>query len=157
MNKKYNKQAFTLVELLVVATVICVLTVIAVVNYEKAKAKSRDSERKSDLTKISLALTSYYADNKNYINTQSFINISTNTVLVDQKYLSVMPSDPTSDTDHYYQYKSDGVQYKLRALSETIKASDNSDIAKNKAGDYYDSANQVYFQISSSSTALDWN
>lgn len=159
MNKKYHK-AFTLVELLVVVTIIALLTVVAALNYEKAKAKSRDAQRKSDLTKISMALESYKADNKQYIATNNvyiLANSTNMTPLTSGGYISSTPTDPLNVDSYKYQYKSDtdGSQYKLITLSETI-TSDSDTHAQTKAGDYYNpvSGKRNYFQVSSSNTAL---
>lgn len=55
------KQAgFTLVELLVVISVIGLLASVILISLNSARAKARDSRRKADLTQISKALELYY-------------------------------------------------------------------------------------------------
>src|SRR3989344_7345874 len=65
MSKKFTKQnfarpfnlpAFTLIELLVAITIIGVLTSMAVLSYNSAQRKSRDSKRKQDLAAIQRAV-----------------------------------------------------------------------------------------------------
>jgi len=61
MNKRLSKNetAFTLVELLVVIAIIGILSTVAVVNLNAARAKARDAKRISDMKQIVLALDVY--------------------------------------------------------------------------------------------------
>lgn len=53
------KAGFTIVELIVVITVIAILAAIVITSYNGAQAKSRDAKRISQLTSIAEAITSY--------------------------------------------------------------------------------------------------
>lgn len=53
---------FTLVELLVVISIMSILTVITVSQFTSARIRSRDVARKADLNSLSKALQNYYAD-----------------------------------------------------------------------------------------------
>jgi general secretion pathway protein G len=67
VNGKWQIQrAFTLVELLVVISIIGILASIGLVAFNSAQARSRDAERKSDLKQISSALELYYSDYGQY-------------------------------------------------------------------------------------------
>ena len=55
-----NRRGFTVVELLIVITIMGVLLVLGVVNLRSAQASGRDSERKSDVETIANLLDSYY-------------------------------------------------------------------------------------------------
>ncbi len=61
---RMKKQAsgFTLVELLVVIAIISILTVITVSQFNSARMKSRDVQRKGDLNGVYKALLMYYSD-----------------------------------------------------------------------------------------------
>jgi general secretion pathway protein G len=59
MNKT---RGFTLVELLVVIAIISILTVITVSQFETARKRSRDAQRKGDLNSVGKALQMYFAD-----------------------------------------------------------------------------------------------
>ncbi len=54
---------FTLNELMVVISIIAVVSTIGVTSYQGLQAKARDSIRKNDLQKISLALEGYFQKN----------------------------------------------------------------------------------------------
>ena len=60
--KKSKRNGFTLVELLVVIAIMSILTIIAVSQFQSAKRKSRDVQRKGDVSAVSKALLMYYTD-----------------------------------------------------------------------------------------------
>lgn len=146
---KTHKKAFTLVELLIVCTIIVILSAIAVVNFGIAKQKSRDATRKKDLSEIAAALETYKVDNKEYPSNSNFANISRNTLdeLV-PSYIVALPTDPKTSDDKY-QYKGDPVQYKVRSIhGERVTASN--------AGDFLDPTNNSYLQVSNTEVARNW-
>jgi prepilin-type N-terminal cleavage/methylation domain-containing protein len=61
-----NSKGFTLIELLVVIAIIGLLSTLAVVALNSARAKSRDSKRISDIKQVQTALELYYADQNGY-------------------------------------------------------------------------------------------
>jgi prepilin-type N-terminal cleavage/methylation domain len=64
--KNLSKKGFTLVELLVVISIIGLLSTIAVVSLGSARAKARDGKRIADVKQISTSLEQYYADQGGY-------------------------------------------------------------------------------------------
>ena len=60
------KRGFTLIEILVVLTIIGILTSIGTVAYNNTLDKGRDNRRKQDLASIKAALTMYFEDNHYY-------------------------------------------------------------------------------------------
>ena len=61
-----SRRAFTLVELLVVITIIGLLSTIAVVSLSSARSKARDTKRIADIRQISTAMQMYQQDNGTY-------------------------------------------------------------------------------------------
>lgn len=61
-----HKSGFTMIELLVVATIIIVLSAVGLVSYRKAGESSRNAKRKADLEIVRQALVLYKADNGYY-------------------------------------------------------------------------------------------
>ena len=59
---KKTEKGFTLVELLVVISIMSILTVITVSQFMTARKKSRDVSRRGDLDGVKNALLMYYAD-----------------------------------------------------------------------------------------------
>lgn len=65
-NKIFYQQGFTLVELLVVISIIGILSSFAVVSLNSARMKARDALRKGDMAQLRTALNLYYDDNDEY-------------------------------------------------------------------------------------------
>jgi prepilin-type N-terminal cleavage/methylation domain-containing protein len=61
-----NKKGFTLVELLVVMSIISVLAAVLLPNYMGARERARDSQKMQELQNIKNALRLYYNDHQNY-------------------------------------------------------------------------------------------
>jgi len=102
---KFNL-GFTLVELLVVISIIGILTVISASTYSSAQIKARDSQRKSDLDQISKALMLYYADNGVFPAEFPFGNSSVGFTGANATvYMRQTPSDPKHDAKYTYVYK----------------------------------------------------
>ena len=65
MNKTIRK-GFTLVEMLVVMSIIGILATISVMGIQTAREKSKASKAKNDVSRIGLAVTMLYADTRKY-------------------------------------------------------------------------------------------
>jgi len=64
--KNKRKKGFSLVELLVVISIIAILTAILMPNLMGARERARDAKRKQDLDAIKTALRLFYNDVQNY-------------------------------------------------------------------------------------------
>jgi len=71
----FHKFGFTLVELLVVISIMGILTVIVASSFTGAQQKSRDAARKANLKSVADALNVYYADNGSYPPELTFGNL----------------------------------------------------------------------------------
>lgn len=61
-----NRKGFTLIELMIVVAIIGILAAIAIPNFLKFQAKSKQSEAKTNLKAIYTAETGYYGENNTY-------------------------------------------------------------------------------------------
>jgi general secretion pathway protein G len=66
MTQKTKHKGFTLIELLVVIAIIGLLSTLAVVALNNARAKGRDAKRVADVKSIQTALELYFADKNTY-------------------------------------------------------------------------------------------
>lgn len=66
MRKIKNKLGFSLIELLVVISIIGVLTAVLMINFVGARERSRDAKKIQDLTNLKNSLRMYYNDNQAY-------------------------------------------------------------------------------------------
>lgn len=106
-NKKkfpiFNFQSgFTLIEMLVVISIIGILATLVAANLNSARSRARDAERKSDIKNISTALRLYYNDNGSFPAPAAlpwgleWSGNSGNTI-----YMSTLPQDPLASTQTY--------------------------------------------------------
>lgn len=63
-----GQKGFTLIELMIVVAIIGILAAIAIPNFLRYQAKSRQSEAKTNLGGVFVAQTSYYGENSAYGN-----------------------------------------------------------------------------------------
>ncbi len=116
---KRKKIGFTMIELLVSATIIAVLSAIGLVSFRSANMKARNGKRMADLQQVRAALEIYRSDYPTYPNdtvTGDMADISDAGNLSD--YLSSESIlDPKTGT-YDYSYDSDGTTYTLCANME---------------------------------------
>lgn len=92
---KEFKRGFTLVELMIVITVIAILATIAVVSFTRVQKQARDTKRKGDVRAIATAMQAYFTERNSYP--------ATGAELV-PTYIPALPIDPTGDTLATYSY-----------------------------------------------------
>ena len=109
---------FTLIEMLVVISIIGVLMAIALVAFQSSRASARDAKRQADLEQIRSALELFRADSSNGLypvgsgNTASVFGAQLSV------YLPTNPADPLTQYTYYYT-SSTGSAYYLCARLET--------------------------------------
>jgi general secretion pathway protein G len=90
----YNKKAFTLIELLIVMSIVGILAAIAVPNYKWGIIKAKEAVLREDLYNFRTTIDNFYADQGKYPDSLQD--------LVDKKYLRDLPKDPfTNDKDSW--------------------------------------------------------
>lgn len=102
---------FTLIEILVVATIIILLTAGAIVSYSNFLKQARDAKRKTDLEQVRAALEIYRSNVGSYPNALATLT----TPIV---YIQSVPTDPRTYS-YYYESISSGADYLLAAHLET--------------------------------------
>ncbi|MDE2000959.1 MAG: prepilin-type N-terminal cleavage/methylation domain-containing protein [Patescibacteria group bacterium] len=100
---------FTLIEVLVVVSIIGLLSAIILVGLSGFRARGRDTRRIADLKQVQNGLELFYAKNGNY--PASLSDMLTANIGVTQ-----LPKDPSTTQDYFYSYQtSDKQGYVLAA------------------------------------------
>lgn len=116
---------FTLIELLVVIAIIGILSTLGLANFNAARERGRDAQRKSDLRQVQNALRLYYNDKNQFPS-------STNNQIMGcgdgddacswggdwSPYINPLPKDPSSGRSYRYSYTSTDGTYTLKACLE---------------------------------------
>ena len=90
-----SSRGFTIIELMVVMTIIVTLATIAMVQYRQSVQMARESVLKDDLFKMRDAIDQYYADKTKYPATLDD--------LVSAGYLRALPKDPITNAVDSWQ------------------------------------------------------
>lgn len=131
---KMHKKAFTLVELLIVMSIIGILAAIGLGSFTTAQMRGRDAERKSDLKQISHALELYYSDYGKYPPTTSIVWGSEFT---DSKtvYFKILPNDPVTSQSYTYVVPDSPTNQKYKLFAKLENTQDKDCINNNCAQD----------------------
>ncbi|MDP3995205.1 MAG: prepilin-type N-terminal cleavage/methylation domain-containing protein [bacterium] len=126
MHTYTQKKGFTLIELLVVIAIIGVLSTLAVVSLNNARAKSRDAKRVSDIKQVQTALELYFVDNNGYPAGTGLVLGGTSAATLSDSgftatgggsgttYMGQVPSNATpGGADYVYAQTQSGVSYTI--------------------------------------------
>lgn len=154
MNKKIiEKLGFTLVEMLVVISIIGILSAVLAGGYVNSQRSARDATRKLNLKSISDALNTYYADFGEYPTTvtiETIIDSETELKKNDVIYIKKMPKEKNESLKQI-KYVSTGKSFKLYT---NLENDDDKDCKT--CSDYMDSSDDgCCFAITSSNTSLE--
>jgi general secretion pathway protein G len=86
MKRRKQQSGFTLIELIVVVTIIGILAAVAVSNVKWAQTKARESALRHDLFEMRKSIDDYYADKQKYPESLQ--------ALATEHYLRGIPKDP---------------------------------------------------------------
>jgi general secretion pathway protein G len=105
-----KQRGFTLIELIVVVTIIGILAGIALVNVSTAQRKARESALRADLYEMRKAIDNFYADKQRY---PSDLN-----ELVPH-YIRILPKDPITMQMDWEPVMDDPLNLEEGGMSET--------------------------------------
>lgn len=170
-----RRSGFTLIEMLVVITIIGVLSSIGLATFTSAQKKARDARRKNDLTTVAKALEVYFNDQglypaddnssyqiqgcfdgedpteKNCPWGSAFQHANTTPSTV---YLIALPADPSTGQTYYYDAAADRKSFQLYArLENTLDPAVPKDLNNNPQNyGIACGASKCNFGVSSSNT-----
>ncbi len=102
MNQRLKtSRGFTLVELLVVITIIGILATVALVSLNSARLKARDAKRLGDVRQIALALEFCYNEIGKYLPASTFPAAGSPLTCGGNTYITGMPADPSGGNYTY--------------------------------------------------------
>jgi len=125
-----KKKGFSLIELLIVISIMAILASLALSAFSTARKQARDTQRKSDLTQYKTALESYYTAKNSYPVSASLISPDVSNGGVGESifaanstfsssYMGSSVLQGVNPADGYlYYYISDGLNYKLWGVTE---------------------------------------
>lgn len=165
------KRGFTLIELMLVVGLIMILSVVGIGTYMQATVKSRDAQRKNDLSQLSKAAETFYTDIGRYPLADSenkmycvikVGSVVTNTSCGDRLYAVIdgvnteyiaFPEDPVP-TQEYVYTSSDGQTFAIYTAIENLN---DRDLLKDANGDLIEDPWGIDCQVSGSSVPCNYS
>jgi general secretion pathway protein G len=95
MSRKWTQRGFTMIELMIVMSLIVILATMGLVQYRQSIVLSKEAVLKEDLFRLREAIDQYYADKNKYPDTLE--------ALVTDGYLRRLPKDPFTNSDGSWQ------------------------------------------------------
>jgi type IV pilus assembly protein PilA len=152
--KRVQQMGFTLIEILVVITIIGILLAAGSAAFVNAQKSARDNERTREVTAISQALEQYYGANGNYgpVSTNSLASLST---YLNTTYLpNGIPTAPTGGGGLAYTFSNDSTAAvtasKFCVCTNTLEQPAKSNAGALNAAGVCDFANAVKTQFCTS-------
>ena len=134
-----NKKAFTLVELIVVITILAILWTIAFISLQWYSAQARDSKRVSDINNIKTSLELFSINSWKYPKPDNFVTVKYDTQDLWYQWtvwnqvstnlsrnLNEKPTDPLTEMPYVYSRTYGGNEYELLSIYESDLVSFNS-------------------------------
>ncbi|MDD2871264.1 MAG: fibrinogen-like YCDxxxxGGGW domain-containing protein [Candidatus Gracilibacteria bacterium] len=130
INQCRNTKAFTLVELIVVITILAILGTIAFISLQGYSTNARDSTRISDISSIKTSLELFQLDAGKYPQPTNGVEITYSgavvwnqgtfgeTVYANVDRLDKIPTDPSTDKQYTYSVTANRFEYQLGGIVE---------------------------------------
>jgi len=144
--KRQDKWAFTLVELIVVITILAILWTIAFISLQGYSSQARDSKRLSDIQNIKKSLELFSLNTWKYPEPDDFVTVSYDTqdlwyqwtignqVSVNlSRNLNEKPTDPLTESEYTYSRTYGGNEYELLSIYESDLVSQNNILTQTNA------------------------
>lgn len=144
---KNNNKAFTLVELIVVITILAILWTIAFISLQWYSADSRDSVRISDVSSLKTTLELFYLDAWKYPETTNWFTVTYSwsevwtqwtfwkDTFMNISKLDKIPNDPLTSKEYTYSVTKNKQEYQFAWIMESNWLVINSNILEANAWD----------------------
>ncbi|MBI2595256.1 type II secretion system protein [Candidatus Daviesbacteria bacterium] len=140
------RPGFTLIELMVVVSIIAVLAAVGLVLYQQAQKAGRDGKRIGDMQEVQKALEQYYAANGTYPAAAAYSNLTT--YIATYFASGSVPADPGANTYTYSRNASctGGLdKYVVCAKVELISKANSDTAATDACASLTKSATSEYY------------
>lgn len=130
MKRNGNQLGFTLMELMIVMMIIGILVTIVAGSFMQTKVKSRDAQRKNDITQLQRSLEAYLNDHGEYPDSTGgkVMSLDWGAPFTDANgtvYMISLPNDIKAPTiQFYYHTNSTNMKYQLFTTLENAQDSD---------------------------------
>jgi len=124
-------RGFTLIEMLIVITIIALLASIILVGMGGARAKARDARRIADLRNVQNALELYFSSKSVYPSATTWDGLAT---VLTEVNVNRIPIDPNPGSGYQYCPGTDNLSYTLAAQLETDDPALNDSFAPGACG-----------------------
>lgn len=115
--KKQRNKGFSLIEMIVVSSLMLMLMTVVMIGYRASAVRSRDKQREKDISQVQVALEQYYEVHGNYP-----VASSMNTLLSNAQFTEFLQNnkvqDPINTGSFQYTISSDGESYQLSYTRE---------------------------------------
>jgi prepilin-type N-terminal cleavage/methylation domain-containing protein len=102
-HNSFTLKGFTLVELLIVFSVIAILAVLLVAYFRSQIYKGNDARRRSDINRIKIAVEEYEKDHDCYPLLSEMQSCGTDPAIAIHPYLNDVPCDPVTKQPYVYE------------------------------------------------------
>lgn len=102
-----SNQGFSLIELLVVISIMSILMALAAISYTTAQQRGRDAKRRSDMAGIQKGFEQYFAENNTYDSVAGCTTMGASTT----QFPAGLPVDPKNDATYSYSYRCSASAY----------------------------------------------
>ncbi len=123
---------FTLIEIMVAATIVALLSTMGISGYQAVTRSGRDALRKTDLEQIRSALEIYKSENNMYPTNTGIGSCLPNSLSPD--YINNYPADPKSASYKYCYVYVNNISYKLCAHLENGSDTPSSSYCDDSGG-----------------------
>lgn len=120
MTRHFQRRAgFTLIEFLVVATLMVILSTIGMVGYSSVSRTTRDKQRQKDMEVIRVAMEQYYELYGNYPTAATMTDLTSNPEFAELLQSGSQIRDPLNTGSYQYAVSSSANTFQLTYTEET--------------------------------------
>lgn len=151
MYRQPHTRGFSLIEIMVVVSIIAVIMGVLIISFLDARMSNRDKLRVSDLTQIEFAVNAYQEANRSYPEYDNGVIVGQGAAIDAElrPFWETGIADPINDDTYHYYYDSDftcdGERYVV-ALAQNMELEQNSNLV-DQCGDVDDFSDAYIVQI----------